>query len=101
MLSYYGESIYLNNTANHFKRRLIEQAPIRSDQRVLDLSCGTGMLLVLLTPPIRGHAPRLVHGQRRGHELHVYLLRKISNLISVIRFESGEFFGSYVLFGYT
>jgi hypothetical protein len=27
-------------------------------------------LLVLLTPPVRGHAPRLVHRQRRGHEQH-------------------------------
>ena len=25
---------------------------------------------VLLTPSVRGHAPRLVHGQRRGREQH-------------------------------
>ena len=25
---------------------------------------------MLLTPPVRGHAPRLVHRQHRGHEQH-------------------------------
>src|ERR687897_2093977 len=31
-----------------FKRRLIEQAGIRGDHRVLDLGCGTGTLLIMV-----------------------------------------------------
>ena len=36
-------------------------------------------LLVLLTPPVPGHAPRLVHRQRRGHEQHQQAARGVDH----------------------
>ena len=45
-------------------------APVEAEQESLRLRLRHLTLLVLLTPPVPGHAPRLVHRQRRGHEQH-------------------------------
>ena len=43
-------------------------APVEAEQESLHLRLRHRTLLVLLTPPVPGHAPRLVHRQRRGDE---------------------------------
>ena len=69
-----------------FKSRLIEQAKIRSDQRVLDLGCGTGTLTIMVK---KAHPDAEVVGLDGDSQVLEIARRKAREAGTSIKFDEG------------
>ena len=69
-----------------FKRRLIEQAKIRSGQRVLDLGCGTGTLTIMVK---KAHPDTEVVGLDGDPQVLEIARRKAKEAGAPIKFDEG------------
>lgn len=69
-----------------FKRRLIEQAKIRSGQRVLDLGCGTGTLTIMVK---KAHPDTEVVGLDGDPQVLEIARRKANEAGAPIKFDEG------------
>jgi ubiquinone/menaquinone biosynthesis C-methylase UbiE len=69
-----------------FKKRLIEQAQIRSGQRVLDLGCGTGTLTIMIK---QAHPDSVVIGLDGDPQILKIARRKAKEAHSPITFDEG------------